>query len=454
MKDTPAYRLARDIAATLTAHGHQALWAGGCVRDLLLGREPKDYDIATAARPEDIQRLFPDARGVGRAFGVMLITRDQVSCEVATFRRDLDYRDGRHPDRVEFCDAEEDARRRDFTVNGLFLDPRDNTILDYVGGQADLRARLIRAIGDPAARFREDHLRLLRAVRFASTLEFTMDPATLAAIRTDAALLGSVSAERIQQELTRLLLEAPRAGAGVELLQTAGLLPVILPEITAMIGVEQPPEFHPEGDVFRHTMIMLDMMGPRDAVLAWSVLLHDVGKPPTFQRAIRPDGSERIRFERHADVGAEMAEAILRRLRCSNELIAAVTHCVRNHMRFGDADEMRESTLRRLVGAPTFPTELELHRIDCESSHRILDNHRLLTDFAEKLRNEPVLPPPWISGRDIMALGVPEGREVGRWRNLAYEAQLEGRCPDRESLLAWLKEQMKGDARSSSPSSK
>jgi poly(A) polymerase len=437
----PAFRRALAIRDRLAERGFTAYLAGGCVRDMILGREPKDFDIATDARPDDIQALFPDTRAVGKAFGVVLVILDDQPTEVATFRRDLAYRDGRRPEGVEFSSPEEDAQRRDFTVNGLFHDPAQGRVIDFVGGQEDIGRRVIRAIGDPEARFGEDYLRMLRAIRFAATLEFDLDPTTAGAIRKLSPRIPEISAERIRQELTRMLVEAPRAGRGLRMLRDTGLLAAILPEVDAMAGVEQPPQFHPEGDVFRHTSMMLDALRAPGPVLAYAALLHDVGKPPTARTVIEA-GGERIRFDRHDKVGAEMALAILERLRTPAADTEAIVHCVRNHMKFMEVPNMRKATLRRLVGAPTFPDELELHRVDCLCSHRNLDTHDFLEEFVAALRAEPALPAPWVSGHDIMALGIPEGPAVGSWHRKAYEAQLEGRFSSREDGLAWLRKAM------------
>lgn len=439
MFDHPDFEKALGIARRLADAGHRALLAGGCVRDMLMERPAKDFDIATSATPDQVEALFAHTHALGKAFGVIQVLVDGSPFEVATFRSDLAYVDGRRPEGVVFSSPELDAQRRDFTVNGLFYDPLTGQVIDHVGGQDDLKRRVIRAIGDPRRRFAEDFLRMLRAARFASTLEFEIDPETAAAVRGLAGEIAMISAERIAQELTRLLTESPRAGRGVRLLHDLGLLQHVLPEIPRMIGCEQPPQFHPEGDVFVHTMLMLDALEKPSPLLAWSVLLHDVGKPPTFAVTREPDGSDRIRFNNHAEVGARMAEDILRRLRMSNELTDAVVHCVRNHMRFGDAGRMKESTLRKLVGAPTFATELELHRIDCLSSHADTSNVDLLKAFVEKIRNEPVLPKPWLGGRDLIAMGRTPGPEFSRWLQLAYDAQLESRFPDRDALFDWLR---------------
>ncbi len=442
----PDFEEALSIARRLGGTGHRALFAGGCVRDMLMNRPAKDFDIATSATPDQVEALFENTHAIGKAFGVIQVLSNGRPFEVATFRSDLAYIDGRRPEGVVFSTPEEDAQRRDFTVNGLFYDPIAGNVIDYVGGQDDLKRRVIRAIGDPKKRFAEDFLRMLRAARFASTLEFEIEPATAAAIRELAYEITEISAERTAQELTRLLTDSPRAGNGIRLLHDLGLLAHVLPEIPPMIGCEQPPQFHPEGDVFVHTMMMLDALKNPSPVLAWSVLLHDVGKPPTFEITREPDGSDRIRFNNHADVGAEMAERILRRLRMSSELTDAVVYCVQNHMRFGEVSRMKESTLRKLIGAPTYETELELHRIDCLSSHADTSNVDILKTFSEKIRNEPVLPKPWLSGRDLIEIGMPPGPPMGRWLKLAYDAQLENRFPDRDALFAWLRSEIeKGD---------
>lgn len=442
MHATPEQQAALAIARQLSDCGFTAYLAGGCVRDMILGRHPRDYDVATSASPGQIQAIFPRTLGIGKAFGVIQVLLDGHECEVATFRKDLSYTDGRHPNAVEFSGPEEDARRRDFTINGLFFDPKTERILDFVGGQKDISARIVRAIGDPALRFGEDHLRLLRAVRFASILGFTIDPATAGAVRALAPSIATVSAERIQHELTLLLTESPKAGQGLALLRDLGLLDPILPEVARMIGQEQPPEFHPEGDVFTHTVMMLDRLERPSPVLAYSVLLHDVGKPPTAAPHTDEEGHQKIRFIKHADVGAELVETILRRLKLPNRDIEAVAYCVGNHMRFMDAPNMRRAKLRQLVGAPTFPDELELHRLDCLCSHGDLSVYDFLKRFVEELRNEPALPPPWVTGKDLLDLGIPEGPRVGLWHRKAYDAQIEGQFQDREHVLKWIRDSL------------
>jgi poly(A) polymerase len=432
--DGAAAQSAVGLVRFLQKAGHTAYWAGGCVRDLLLGKTPIDYDIATSAVPDQIEKIFPRAELTGKSFGVCRVQFDETMFEVATFRSDLAYTDGRHPEGVRFTDAPTDAQRRDFTVNALFYDPISERLLDFVGGRADLEEGIIRAVGDPDARFKEDHLRILRALRFAARLDFTIEPATLRALMTDAPQLLRISPERIREELVRLFMEALRPGDAFRQIEATGVLAVVLPELARMRGQEQPPEFHPEGDVFTHTAVMLDRMARRSPRLIFSVLLHDVGKPPTAEYR-----DSRWRFENHARVGAELAREILARLRFSNDDIEAITHMVGNHMRFQNVSEMRRSTLRTLVGHPEFEDELELHRLDCEASHGMLDNLEFLVNFQLALKSEPALPPRWITGHDLMAMGIPSGPRVGEWLKTAYEKQLEGQFADRETLLAWLR---------------
>jgi poly(A) polymerase len=417
----------------LQSAGHTAYWAGGCVRDQLLGIPPSDYDIATDALPDRVMELFPESTAVGKSFGVIVAPFEGVTHEIATFRKDHAYQDGRHPSHISFVTVEEDSQRRDFTINAMFYDPIADTLFDFTGGQDDLDAKVIRCVGDSEIRFKEDHLRMLRAVRFASRLGFTIESETATAIQKEATLVARISPERIQTEITRLLLESKQPGQAVLLLESLGLLNVILPEVSDMRGQEQPPEFHPEGDVLTHTVMMLDAMDNPDDTLAYATLFHDLGKPPTAT-----DDGERIRFFCHAERGAEMAHDILTRLKCSSRLIETVTHCVRNHMRFGDVQQMRRSTLRRLVGSPTFETELELHRLDCTASHGMLDNHTFLKEVQSEMANEPILPPPWISGHDLITLGIKEGPMIGKWLKFAYDAQLENKFESADTLREWL----------------
>ena len=441
------------VVRTLRDAGHEAFFVGGCVRDLLLGRTPKDYDVVTSARPDTIEGLFPHSLPIGKAFGIITVVPDPEAfpgatpVEVATFRAESTYADGRHPDpgTLRFTDAREDAIRRDFTINALLLDPfpPDGAlprVCDFTGGRADLASRTIRAIGDPARRFAEDRLRMLRAIRFAATLGFSIEPATFDAIRALASGIRDISAERIREELLRILTEAADAGSALDLLDASSLLREILPEIDAMHGVEQPPEFHPEGDVYIHTRLMLSALPPHPSQrLALAVLLHDVGKPPTANLATLPDGTLRWRFESHASVGAEMVRGILARLRCPNALIDDVAYMVGNHMRIAEAPKMRPPKLRRLLAAPTIDDELVLHRLDCESSHNSKNVLEFLLSARAAFAAEPVLPPPLVMGRDLIAAGLAPGPAFSPILQALYDLQLEGET-DKAALLARLPE--------------
>jgi poly(A) polymerase len=457
---------ANSIVADLRQRGYQAYLVGGCVRDLLLGREPADYDVATDATPDEVMRIFPETYAVGAQFGVVLVplpnesrppvilreeagaqgapasqskdvlfSRHKLCVEVATFRRDVGYSDGRHPDQVRFSrDPREDVQRRDFTINSLLLDPFENKVLDYVGGQDDLKSKIIRAIGDPAVRFAEDKLRMLRAVRFAARFEYTIEPATFAAIQQLAAQIDQVSRERVRDELTRMLTEG-HARRAFELLDETGLLRQVLPEIDAMTGVAQPPEFHPEGDVLVHTLLMLEKLPqPCPAALAWGVLLHDVGKPPTFRRA--PD---RIRFDEHARVGTRMAEAICRRLRFSSEETKQISALVENHMRFGDVERMNPSTFKKFIRLPRFEQHLELHRLDCESSHRNLRLYNFTREKMSELPPEAMRPTPLVTGDDLIAAGYSPGPHFKEILAAVEDAQLDGRLKSKDEAMQFVR---------------
>lgn len=426
---------ARDIACRLRAAGHKAYFAGGCVRDLLRGKVPKDFDIATDAPPEVVQTMFARTYAVGAHFGVIVVLENGFQFEVATFRSDGAYLDGRHPVEVHFATAEEDAARRDFTINGMFFDPQSDEVIDYVGGRADLEARLIRAIGDPVQRFAEDRLRMLRAVRFATVLDFEIEPATWEAVVAHAASINEISAERIREELVRIFL-SPNRARGWDLLDTSGLMKAILPELEAMKGCEQPPQFHPEGDVFKHTRIMLELL-PKEASLPLilSVLFHDIGKPPTSM----VDEEGRIRFNGHDRIGAEMTEAIMERLRFSRAEIEATVEAVRQHMVFKDVPNMRVAKLKRFMARPTFEDELQLHRVDCESSHGMMENYDFLQKKKEEFANEPIIPPPLVRGDDLIALGMKPGPKFGEILEAVETRQLEGALKDREEALEWVK---------------
>jgi len=422
---------ARDIVAQLQRAGYTAYLAGGCVRDHLLGVEAKDFDVATSARPEEVQRLFPRVTNLtGKSFGVVRVMVEEAFFEVATFRQDGPYKDGRHPESVRFATAEEDAQRRDFTINGLFFDPVADRLIDYVGGEADLRAGTVRAIGNPADRFAEDHLRLLRAIRFATRLRFRIEPKTWEAIRAAAPSIRTVSAERIRDELNKIF-TVSKPELGLDLLDQSGLLAEVLPDIAAMHGVEQPPQFHPEGDVYQHVRLMLSKIEQPNLELALGVLFHDVGKKPTA----KVDESGRIRFNEHESVGANMAEQIMTGLRYDNKSIETVRELVQHHMQFKDVPHMRPSTLKRMMARPTFPLELELHRIDCASSHGDLKHYDFLKQQLETMSAEEIDPPKLITGDDLLAMGLPPGKAVGRILEAVRLAQLEGSVQTRAEAL-------------------
>jgi putative nucleotidyltransferase with HDIG domain len=430
--------LANSICDTLQRNGYQALLVGGCVRDLLLGHEPADYDVTTDATPERVMELFAESIAVGARFGVVLVPRDGIKVEVATFRSDVGYSDGRHPDRVVFSKTPgEDVQRRDFTINGLLMRHDTGEILDFVEGQADLKAGVIRAIGEADRRFAEDKLRMLRAVRFAARFEFEIEHQTFAAIRRHAGAVTDVSAERLSDELTRLLTEGA-ARHGFELLEESGLLSMVLPEIAAMKGVPQPPQFHPEGDVWIHTLLMIEgLPAGTSPTLAWGVLLHDVGKPPTFRPA--SETGDRIRFDHHVDVGVRMAEGICRRYRLSNEETEQVVRLVANHMRFMDVDRMRTSTLKRFVRLPHFEEHLELHRLDCLSSHRNLHSYGVVRRFLAETPAEQVRPPRVLTGTDLSEMGYIPGPLFSEILRAIEDAQLEGQIASKQQAEEFVK---------------
>jgi poly(A) polymerase len=437
---------ATSILQTLRQRGFKAYLVGGCVRDLLLGHEPKDYDVATDATPQQVMEVFPETYAVGAQFGVVLVptpdrggegdpAADQSArshaVEVATFRSDIGYSDGRHPDEVRFSrQPEEDVARRDFTINGMLLDLLSGEVLDFVGGRNDLEAGIVRAIGDPERRFAEDKLRMLRAVRFAARFEYTIAPATFSAIQKVAGQIEAVSRERVRDELTRMLTEGHGRRAFL-LLDESGLLRNILPQISAMKGVEQPAEFHPEGDVFIHTLLLLDNLPhPCPPTLAWGALLHDVGKPPTFR--VAPD---RIRFDGHVEVGVKMAEGICEQLRFSNDETAQILALVENHMRFGHVTRMKESTLKKFLRMPWFEEHMALHRADCLASHRNLSTYEFLRQKLAEIPPEKMRPSPLLTGDDLIAAGHIPGPKFREILTAVEDAQLEGRLLSRDQAL-------------------
>lgn len=426
---------ARKIVERLRGEGHIAYFAGGCVRDIVRGVTPKDYDVATSATPDTVQKIFPRTYAVGAHFGVIVVLGDDFQFEVATFRSDDVYTDGRHPTAVHFSSPEKDARRRDFTINGMFYDPVADKVIDLVGGEADIAVELVRAIGDPAQRFAEDRLRMLRAVRFATVLNYQIDEQTWDALIANASSINQISAERIRDELVRIFV-SPNRVRGWDLLDSSGLLRAILPELDAMKGVLQPEQFHPEGDVFVHTRLMLQLLPEQVSVpLVFAVLFHDVAKRVTAT----VDETGRIRFNEHDRIGAQMTEAIMRRLRFSGAEIEAAVEMVKQHMVFKDAPNMRVAKLKRFMARPTFDEELELHRVDCESSHGMLDNYQFLVRKREEFANEPIIPPPLVRGDDLIAFGLKPGPKFGEILEAVETRQLEGTLRTREQALDWVK---------------
>jgi poly(A) polymerase len=451
--DSPEYRAALAIAQRLHALGYAAYFAGGCVRDLLLGRAPKDFDVATAATPDVVQQAFPHTEAVGAHFGVILVIETiddrRIATEVATFRSDGAYSDGRRPDAVRFStDPAEDVQRRDFTINGLLLDPiafeRGDPlaicIFDAVGGQQDLAAGIVRAIGDPALRFAEDKLRMLRAVRFAARLGFTIEPRTFAAIQQQAASIHQVSCERTRDELTKILTEGA-ARHGFELLDESGLLVHVLPEVARLKGVEQPPQFHPEGDVWLHTLMLLEHLpAGASTTLAWGMLLHDVGKPATFTPPDPARPGDRIRFNGHVDVGVAIARTILTRLRFSNEECAQILALIKHHMQFGDVQRMKQSTLKRFLRLPRFDEHLALHYADVMSSHGLLGMYDYAKENYEQLGEDEIKPQLLITGEDLIRAGYKPGPGFREMLTAAEDAQLEGAVTTSKEAMQLVRE--------------
>jgi len=431
--------VAKEIVACLQGAGFAAFWVGGCVRDFLLGREPQDFDIATDAKPEQVEKLFKRTIAVGRKFGVMVVVEGGHQFQVATFRAEADYQDGRRPEKIIFATAEADALRRDFTVNGLFYDPISQQTHDWVGGEKDLRAKIIRTIGKPEERFGEDHLRLLRAVRFAAQLNFEIEPKTFAAVKSLAPKIKLISAERIRDELLKLF-RPPHAARGLVLLRNSGLLPFVLPELAATISCEQSPDYHPEGSVFNHICLMLEKL-PADAheSLSWTVLMHDIAKPVTAERDAKTGA---IHFYGHEKVGAEIAEKILQRLRFPKKQIDEIVTCVLHHMQFKDVKQMRKATLRRLLLRETFLLELELHKLDCLGSHGDLELYDFLVKQAEELKMKPAIRPPLLTGKDLIELGMKPGKELGAMLHEVREKQLQDELKTPRQAKAWVMKQI------------
>jgi len=427
------------VIRSLRDAGYPAYLVGGCVRDLILGREPADYDVTTRATPEEVMSVFPETYAVGAQFGVVLVPSPDKTwtVEVATFRSDEGYSDGRRPDSVRYSqDAREDVERRDFTINGLLLDPLNDEVLDYVEGRKDIAARIVRTIGDPERRFGEDKLRLLRAVRFAARLGYEIEPTTFSAIPKLAPQIRQVSRERVADELSKMLTEG-RARKAFELLDATSLLPEVLPEISAMKGVAQPPQYHPEGDVWQHTLLLLENLPqPCSRTQAWGALLHDVGKPPTFR--VAPD---RIRFDGHVEVGVKMAEEICRRLRFSKVDTEQILALIQQHMRFGDLQRMKESTLKKFLRLPKIEEHIEQHRLDCVASHGDLSLYDFAREKLAAITPEAMRPAPLVTGADLIAHGYEPGPQFKKILAALEDEQLEGRLESKEQALTWAQQE-------------
>ena len=425
-----------DIIGKLQEKGHIAYLAGGCVRDMLRGETPKDYDIATSALPEEITSIFTKTREVGVHFGVVIVIVNNQAFDVATFRNDGSYKDGRHPEEVTFSTPQDDTARRDFTVNGIFFDPISEKYIDFVEGKSDIDKKVIRAIGEPNLRFQEDHLRLLRAIRFAARFDYEIEAETWNSIKSNVSGISKISKERIRDELTKILLNENRV-LGFDLLVESGLMEHIIPEILQLKGCEQPPQFHPEGDVFVHTRLMLSLLKDAPSIeLVLSVLLHDIGKPATYSF---DEEADRIRFNGHDKLGAEMSEQILRDLKFSNSIIEDVVQMVANHMTFKDVQKMRQSKLKRFMSRSTFNDEIELHRVDCLGSWGGLDNYDFLNKKMVEFANEPIIPQPLLTGKDLIELGWSPGPDLGQTLNSVQDMQLEGKLNSKDEALDWVK---------------
>jgi poly(A) polymerase len=433
----PLTSFALSVVKRLRDSGFEAVFAGGCVRDMLLEKAPKDFDIATNALPDDIRKTFPRTVPVGEAFNVILVLspeeQNPFRIEVATFRADLGIKDGRHPEKVVVATAKEDVQRRDFTINGMLYDPIQGQILDWVEGQRDLQNKIIRSIGKPELRIDEDHLRMLRAIRFSARFDYQIEESLWLAIQEKASLITKISEERIFDEFTKMLV-GPHADRAFNQLADSGLLKFIMPEALAMKGCEQPPEFHPEGDVWVHTMLLLKQCENEPAELAWGCLMHDIGKPPTFSH----EPPDRIRFNNHTNVGAEMAEKILRRLKASNQLIEIVSELTRDHLKFKDAPQMRPSTLKRFLRNPNFDLHLRMHKIDCMASHENLTLYGFCKTERDKLSHEQLSPPALLTGKDLIALGFKPGPIFSKILESVETEQLEGRLASKEEALKFV----------------
>jgi poly(A) polymerase len=437
LNKNPSAHFPLSVLKTLRGSGFEAVFAGGCVRDMLLGRHPKDFDIATNALPDDIRKIFPRTVPVGEAFNVILVLdaaeTNPNKVEVATFRSDIGIADGRHPSKVVIATAEEDVKRRDFTINGMLYDPIEDKILDWVGGQKDLKDGVVRAIGEPTLRIQEDHLRMLRAFRFAARYSFKLDKELLGAIQKLAPLIQKISAERIFDEITKMITSA-NADLAMQMMSDSGILQYILPEALAMQGCQQPAEFHPEGDVWIHTLLLLKQCDGASPELAWGCLLHDIGKPPTFSH----EPPDRIRFNNHQNIGAEMAEKILKRLKASTHLTDIVCELTRDHLKFKDAPQMRPATLKRFLRNPHFDLHLKMHFIDCMASHQNMTLYEFCIEELKKLPPEVLRPAALLSGHDLISMGFKPGPQFKMILEALETEQLEGRILDKAGALKFV----------------
>lgn len=434
-KESPLFSAAAEVVHAIRKKGHKAYFVGGAVRDMLMGIAPKDIDIATSATPTEISELFPRNIQVGASFGIVKVIHAEFIIEVATFREEREYSDGRRPDNVSYTDDPRiDAARRDFTINSLYYDPLDRQVYDFFEGEKDIRRGLIRTVGDAETRFSEDYLRMMRAVRFSCRFGFRLDNAILAATKKLAPFLRKLSAERIRDELN-MSFTGPDPRQALELMMEMEIADIVLPEVAAMKGVEQHCEYHPEGDVMAHTLLMMEHLTLSDSELAWAVLLHDVAKP--VSRSVGDDGISH--FYRHENIGAEMASDILGRLKFPTRFTERVSHIVANHMVFSNIDKMRTARWKRIMGAETFPSEMELHRIDCISSHGKLDNYHIMLDRIKELENTVQLPTPLISGADLINLGFSPGPVFGKILSEIYDKQLEGTITERDAALEYMR---------------
>ena len=443
IKKSKPYNSVKSIIKSLLDAGCESYIVGGAVRDLALNIIPKEYDICTSATPEQINNIFKRTKLVGQSFGVSIVVHNDIAFELATFRQEFDYSDGRHPDKVEYTlDVRDDIKRRDFTVNGLLLNPLNEELIDHCGGISDLENKIIRTIGNPNERFNEDHLRILRAIRFSNHLNFHIDDDTKKAMTKAYKSIINISIERVRDEITKIL-SGNNPGNGLKLLDYFGILELFLPEVLMMKNVDQPKDFHPEGDVFIHTCLVLDKLAQSDPLnsieVIYGALFHDIGKPDTFEK------TDRIRFNRHEYVGAIKAENICKRLKFSKKQTDSIVSLVKEHMKFGNVMNMKKSTFKRFISMDNFDDHLKLHKADCLGSHGDLSLLEFTLNEMKNLENEPTLPKPFINGDDLINLGIKPGPHYKLILNQIFDEQLEGHIKSRDDALNKLKEILNND---------